>query len=95
MEIQQLRNGNTALVGYGWALYAERDDSGHITVYDGWRDWAQKQGEGQAEATPRHIRNLESLADSHSANNPQTASAPESVREIGRMGLEAPEGLTR
>lgn len=36
VEIVRLVGGQTALVGYGWAVYAVRSPSGTITAY---RDW--------------------------------------------------------
>lgn len=36
MKIVELRDGSTALVGYGHAVYALRKPDGHITVYAGW-----------------------------------------------------------
>jgi len=36
VEIRELENGGTVLVGYGHAVYAYRSPSGHITSYLGW-----------------------------------------------------------
>lgn len=81
----RLPNGDVALVGYGHAIYAENSD-GHITVHEGWSDWAYNQNP-QAEATPRHIRNLKPLADSMTSRTPSAASPPKEIREIGRLGM--------
>lgn len=35
-QIRRLVGGQTALVGYGWAVYAVRSPSGTITAYRGW-----------------------------------------------------------
>lgn len=47
-----VRDGDVShLVGYGWAIYATRDEAderGPVTVYeDAWREWARERG-GQA-----------------------------------------------
>ena len=87
MGTVELRNGDTALIGYGHAIYAERDaNDGAITLHRGWIDWALGQHEN-AEATPRHIRNLEPLADRSTDRNPSAAAPPNEIREIGRMGM--------
>ena len=87
MRTERLRNGDLALIGYDHCIYAERCSStGEITVHRGWIDWALSQS-SDAEATPRHIRRLEPLADSTTDRNPSAAATPDSVREIGRLGL--------
>jgi hypothetical protein len=91
MATIELRNGDTALVGYGHAIYAERDaDSGEITVHAGWTDWAISQ-HNNAEATPRHISRLMDRFENARITDrqPSAASKPDSVREIGRFGLRS------
>ena len=39
MAIVQLPNSTTALIGYGWAIYAKRRGK-QIIVYDGWRGYS-------------------------------------------------------
>lgn len=91
MKTVSARNGDTLLVGYNHAIYAERDsDSGSITVHEGWADWAYNQNPN-AEATPRHIREVKSLADSVTQRTPSADSAPESIADIGRFGLRSDE----
>jgi len=85
METTELPNGNLGLVGYGHALYAERNPSGEITVYQGWTEWANNQS-FNAEATPRHIRAVTEFADRVEDRNPSLKAPPESIAEIGRMG---------
>lgn len=38
VEIRELENGGTVLVGYGHAVYAYRDPLGNVTAYMGWAD---------------------------------------------------------
>ena len=40
VSIVRLVGGWTALVGYGWAVYAVRVNNGNIHVYPGWRDYS-------------------------------------------------------
>ena len=40
VSIHRLAGGWTALVGYGWAVYAVRDNSGTIHAYRGWHGYS-------------------------------------------------------
>lgn len=40
VSIVRLVGGWTALVGYGWAVYAVRVNNGNIHVYPGWKDYS-------------------------------------------------------
>lgn len=41
VHIAELSGGWTALVGYGWAVYAVRDNSGTIHAYPDWHGYSQ------------------------------------------------------
>ena len=84
LETRELQDGSVELVSYGWQRLALYDDGG-IVVFTGWRDWAKKQDE-DAETTPRHVRELEKVADVTRNAAPQIASPPSSVGEIGHVG---------
>lgn len=93
MTIDTLPDGTTVLLDYGWAKIAERDpDTGEVTIFEGWVDWAKNQA-NRAETTPRHVRELRQRARSSrypvsvSDRNPQAASTPRTVREIGHANI--------
>lgn len=110
LQIQELPNGNTVLIGYGWAKYAEKDsETGDVTVYAGWREWAfnQMDNQGGYPTTARHIDNLiqtleptsvvDLLNPSYTVREdsftPEVAETARTVREIGRLGRHQPEAV--
>jgi len=87
METRELEDGSVELVGYGWQRYAINED-GNVTVFAGWAEWANEQS-SDAEATPRHIRNVVEIADNVVNRTPQVAPAPRSVQRIGHVGRQS------
>ena len=83
--------GYTALVGYEWAVYAVRSDTGKVTINYGWYDWAREKRQraskpGQS-TTERHMSNLKAAASASatvSDDRPQCGPEPGSAREIER-----------
>ena len=96
MEITELDDGRTAIIGYGWAIYATRED-GKIYVFEDWGEWSSTRG-GRAtkhqigqiksglrsyfNARPGENYDFHALVES-AEGTPRIGSAPSSVDLIG------------
>lgn len=84
---EKVAPGETALIGYGWAMYAKRTKGGRVTAYWGWVDWAKsKRGNNPGKSTTeRHMDLLDDElrpTDIISGQSPQVDDAPDSVNRI-------------
>lgn len=80
--------GDTAIVAYGWAIYAVRSSSGLVTVNDGWRDWANDKDGESGQTTLQHISRIEGAArdPDHTNDKPQSSSPPGSAKTMRSPG---------
>lgn len=53
--------GETALVGYGWAIYAKNTGS-RIIVFEGWRGWAESKDGQSGRTTLSHLRLVKQIS---------------------------------
>lgn len=73
MEIREMGDG-TALVGYGWALYAYRSPSGEIQLYNGW--------DGYSSTTTKHLRYFKPDEASYAVDIPMNLTIVDERREV-------------
>lgn len=59
---EYVHEGETALIGYGWAIYAKRTGTGRIVVFNGWRDWAKDKPGHSGSTTLHHLKLIENAA---------------------------------
>lgn len=57
-----VKPGETAIIGYGWAIYASRTDTGRVVVFNGWREWAKGKPGHSGQTTLQHISLIEEKA---------------------------------
>lgn len=68
MEIRELDDGTTQIIGYSWAVYSERDERGEITLFDGWR--------GYSVSTTQQLGKIRPVADHVSDAKPMAGERP-------------------
>lgn len=82
---QSVLEGETAIIGYGWAVYAKRSDSGRVVVFNGWRDWAEGKDGHSGSSTLQHLSMIENEAEPtmlYDHRQAQSTSAPDSAESM-------------
>lgn len=77
--------GETAIVAYGWAVYAKRSSNGRVLLFNGWRDWANDKPGQSGRSTLRHLSLIEKKSEPnflYDHRQAQSSSAPRSAHTM-------------
>jgi len=81
---EYVHEGETALVGYGWAIYAKNTGS-RIILFNGWRDWAKEKEGHSGSTTLSHLKLVErfsSPAMMYDHRKAQCSDAPRTAKTM-------------
>lgn len=108
MSIQTGDDGETHLVGYGWAVYATHYPSGRMDYYGpGWSEWSREKGGNATQSQLAEVRkgiraalggvSLEdhALATIVEGETPTVAEPPETVSMVGERVRDRGRGTVR
>jgi hypothetical protein len=79
-----VHEGETALIGYGWAIYAKHTGS-RIVLCNGWREWAEEKPGHSGSTTLQHMSLVEQKAPPtfmYHHLRPQCASRPRTAKTM-------------
>lgn len=96
LRVEESRNGDLNLIGYGWMLYAQyKQSTDTVTAYTGHVDYAESVYNNVGTSTVRKhfnpnrygsVGGIEHIADTISPASPTVGAVPDTVKDIGSWG---------